>query len=63
MSFLLAHLSDAHMVYPRPNLAELIGKRVTGYVNWLYKRGAQHDMALLARPVTQTCARKSPITS
>lgn len=52
MSFLLAHLSDAHIgPIPRPNLAELLGKRVTGYVNWLYKRSAQHDMGVLARLV------------
>lgn len=48
MSFLLAHLSDAHIgPIPRPNLAELLGKRVTGYVNWLYKRAGQHDMGVL----------------
>lgn len=52
MAFLLAHLSDAHIgPIPRPNLAELVGKRVTGYVNWLYKRAAQHDMGVLARLV------------
>ncbi|MBM3563095.1 MAG: metallophosphoesterase [Alphaproteobacteria bacterium] len=52
MNFRLAHLSDAHIgPIPRPNLAELLGKRVTGYVNWLYKRGAQHDMGVLARIV------------
>ena len=52
MTFLLAHLSDAHIgPIPRPNLAELLGKRVTGYVNWLYKRAAQHDMGVLARLV------------
>lgn len=52
MSFLLAHLSDAHIgPIPRPNLAELLGKRVTGYVNWLYKRAGQHDMGVLARLV------------
>ncbi len=52
MTFLLAHLSDAHIgPIPRPNLAELLGKRVTGYVNWLYKRAAQHDMGVLERIV------------
>ncbi|WP_442753385.1 metallophosphoesterase family protein [Methylocystis sp. JAN1] len=52
MSFLLAHLSDAHIgPIPRPNLAELLGKRVTGYVNWLYKRAGQHDMGVLGRLV------------
>ena len=48
LTFLLAHLSDAHIgPIPRPNLAELLGKRVTGYVNWLYKRADQHDMGVL----------------
>ncbi len=58
MNFRLAHLSDAHIgPIPRPNLAELLGKRVTGYVNWLYKRGAQHDMGVLARIVADIKAQ------
>ncbi len=58
MTFRLAHLSDAHIgPIPRPNLAELLGKRVTGYVNWLYKRGAQHDMDVLARIVADIKAQ------
>ncbi len=58
MSFLLAHLSDAHIgPIPRPNLAELLGKRITGYVNWLHKRAAQHDMAVLARLVADLKAQ------
>ena len=52
MTFLLAHLSDAHIgPIPRPNLAQLLGKRATGYVNWLHKRAAQHDMDVLGRLV------------
>ncbi|QGM99287.1 metallophosphoesterase family protein [Methylocystis parvus] len=59
MSFLLAHLSDAHIgPIPRPNLAELLGKRVTGYVNWLYKRAAQHDMGVLRRLVEDMRAQR-----
>ena len=59
MSFLLAHLSDAHIgPIPRPNLAELIGKRVTGYANWLHKRAAQHDMSLLGQLVDDLLAQK-----
>jgi 3',5'-cyclic AMP phosphodiesterase CpdA len=59
LSFLLAHLSDAHIgPIPRPNLAELLGKRVTGYVNWLNKRAAQHDMEMLARLVEDIRAQK-----
>lgn len=59
MTFLLAHLSDAHIgPIPRPNLAELLGKRVTGYVNWLYKRAGQHDMGVLSRLVEDMKAQK-----
>lgn len=59
MSFLLAHLSDAHIgPIPRPNLHELLGKRVTGYVNWLYKRAGQHDMGVLARLVGDMRAQR-----
>ncbi len=59
MSFLLAHLSDAHIgPIPRPNLHELLGKRVTGYVNWLYKRAGQHDMGVLGRLVEDMRAQQ-----
>jgi 3',5'-cyclic AMP phosphodiesterase CpdA len=58
VSFVLAHLSDAHIgPIPRPNLAELLGKRITGYVNWLYKRADQHDMGVLARLVADMRAQ------
>ncbi len=47
MSFLLAHLSDAHIgPLPRPRARELLGKRLTGYVNWT-RRGRLHDMGVL----------------
>jgi 3',5'-cyclic AMP phosphodiesterase CpdA len=59
VNFLLAHLSDAHIgPIPRPNLAELLGKRVTGYVNWLYKRAGQHDMSVLGRLVEDMRAQR-----
>ena len=59
MKFRLAHLSDAHIgPIPRPNLAELLGKRVTGYVNWLYKRGDQHDMRVLGKIVADIRAQE-----
>ena len=59
VSFLLAHLSDAHIgPIPRPNLAELLGKRVTGYVNWLTKRAGQHDMEVLSRLVADMRAQQ-----
>jgi 3',5'-cyclic AMP phosphodiesterase CpdA len=50
MSFTLAHLSDPHLApLPAPRLAELIGKRVTGYLNWQYRRRFIHDAAALAK--------------
>ena len=51
MTFLLAHLSDAHIgPLPKPRARELLGKRLTGYINW-NRRGRLHDMAMLARLV------------
>ncbi len=48
MSFILAHLSDAHIgPIPRPHFSELLNKRLTGYMNWLYKRANQHAMSVL----------------
>ena len=52
MAFTLAHLSDPHLApLPEPRLAELIGKRVTGYINWQRKRRFIHDPAVLAKIV------------
>ncbi|HET9415353.1 MAG TPA: metallophosphoesterase [Pseudolabrys sp.] len=45
----LAHLSDPHLApLPAPRWRELIGKRVTGYVNWQRKRRFIHDPAALS---------------
>jgi 3',5'-cyclic AMP phosphodiesterase CpdA len=56
---LLAHLSDAHIgPIPRPRLRELLGKRATGYANWLHKRSRQHDMGLLKRLVEDLLAHE-----
>jgi len=56
---LLAHLSDAHIgPVPRPRLRELLGKRATGYANWLHKRQRLHDMGLLSRLVEDLRAQK-----
>lgn len=55
--FTLAHLSDPHLnPLPRVRLAELIGKRATGYANWLRSRRHVHDMALLDRVVADIAA-------
>jgi 3',5'-cyclic AMP phosphodiesterase CpdA len=47
-SFVLAHLSDAHLApLPEPGWLDLISKRITGYVNWQRKRRFIHDPAVL----------------
>jgi 3',5'-cyclic AMP phosphodiesterase CpdA len=56
--FTLAHLSDPHLApLPQPRWSELIGKRITGYINWQRKRRFIHDPAVLARIVTDTKAQ------
>jgi 3',5'-cyclic AMP phosphodiesterase CpdA len=46
--FLLAHLSDPHIPpLPEPPVAALIGKRITGYLNWKLRRGPHHQRAVL----------------
>ncbi|MCC6890469.1 MAG: metallophosphoesterase [Hyphomicrobiales bacterium] len=52
MSYLLAHLSDPHLApLPSWRIPELIGKRITGLVNWHRKRSAMHRPEVLARIV------------
>lgn len=47
--FRFAHLTDPHVgPLPRPALRHLLGKRITGYVNWRRGRRQAHDMDLLA---------------
>jgi 3',5'-cyclic AMP phosphodiesterase CpdA len=58
--FVLAHLSDPHLApLPRPRIAELASKRLTGYVNWLRKRRAVHRSDVLAT-ITGDLARAPP---
>ncbi len=53
MPFVLAHLSDAHIgPLPRARWRDLIGKRLTGYINWKRGRASAHDMDVLAAIVT-----------
>jgi 3',5'-cyclic AMP phosphodiesterase CpdA len=57
VTFLLAHLSDAHIgPLPRPHARELLGKRLTGYVNWS-RRGRLQNMAVLGSLVDDMKAR------
>ena len=41
--FVLAHLSDPHLPpMPRPRVRDLLGKRITGYLNWQIRRAPHH---------------------
>jgi 3',5'-cyclic AMP phosphodiesterase CpdA len=58
LSFRLAHLSDAHIgPLPQPLRRELIGKRLTGYLNW-QRRDKLHSMELLGQLVADIHAHK-----
>jgi 3',5'-cyclic AMP phosphodiesterase CpdA len=47
-AFTLAHLSDPHLApLPRPRLRELLGKRATGYFNWVRNRHLIHSRPML----------------
>lgn len=59
MSLTLAHLSDAHIgPLPQPRRHELVGKRLTGYLNWTRARVHAHDMSLLAALVADMKAQR-----
>jgi 3',5'-cyclic AMP phosphodiesterase CpdA len=59
MRFVLAHVSDVHIgPLPRPRARELMGKRLTGYLNWTRGRHRIHDMAVLARLVGDMKAQR-----
>jgi 3',5'-cyclic AMP phosphodiesterase CpdA len=46
--FTLAHLSDPHLgPLPQPRLAQLLGKRITGFLSWTVQRRAIHDGPVL----------------
>ncbi|MDX7950576.1 metallophosphoesterase [Lichenihabitans sp. Uapishka_5] len=63
MTFLLAHLSDAHIgPLPTPRYRDLLGKRLTGYINW-NRRSKLHDMAVLARLVDDMRAQNPDHTA
>lgn len=56
--FTLAHLSDPHLApLPTPRWSELLGKRITGYINWQRRRRFVHDPAVLNAIVTDLQAQ------
>jgi 3',5'-cyclic AMP phosphodiesterase CpdA len=55
--FRIAHLSDPHLgPLPPMRLADLAGKRLTGFLNWHQTRKRIHDMAALRRLVADISA-------
>lgn len=58
-AFTLAHLSDVHLPpLPRPELGELLGKRMLGYLNWTRNRHRIHQRDVLDAVVTDMLAQK-----
>ena len=56
--FTLAHLSDPHLPMPVARPLDLIGKRVTGYLNWWRHRAHLHLPQALAGIVADIKAQK-----
>lgn len=56
--FTLAHLSDPHLPMPPARAVELLGKRVTGYVNWWRRRAQLHVPEALAAIVADIKRQK-----
>lgn len=56
--FTLAHLSDPHLApLPKPRWTELVGKRLTGYINWQRRRRFIHDSSVLSAIVADLKAQ------
>ena len=56
--FTLAHLSDPHLPMPTARPLDLLGKRVTGYLNWWRHRVHLHVPEALAGIVADIKAQK-----
>jgi 3',5'-cyclic AMP phosphodiesterase CpdA len=58
MTFVLAHLSDPHLApLPTPQLFELAGKRLGGFIHWQHTRRHRHLTAVLDRIVDDITSR------
>ncbi|MGL4728940.1 MAG: metallophosphoesterase family protein [Bosea sp. (in: a-proteobacteria)] len=56
--FTLAHLSDPHLSpVPFVSWRALMNKRLTGYLNWRYRRSHIHDMAVLDKVLNDIAAQ------
>jgi 3',5'-cyclic AMP phosphodiesterase CpdA len=62
--FTLAHISDPHLAPdPGPRLAELIGKRALGHLNWRLRRHKRHRPAALEVLVEDLAAQPKDHTA
>jgi 3',5'-cyclic AMP phosphodiesterase CpdA len=58
-AFTLAHLSDPHLPpLPAPRLADLVGKRALGYLNWTRNRRKFHQRDVLDALVSDMLAQR-----
>lgn len=60
----LAHISDIHLSpMPEVALSDLVGKRVTGYLNWKLKRHGELNSETLTRLVAHMQEQKADFTA
>ena len=60
----LAHISDIHLSpMPEVGLRDLVGKRITGFLNWKLKRHGEMNVDTLARLVSHMQEQKADFTA
>jgi 3',5'-cyclic AMP phosphodiesterase CpdA len=60
----LAHISDIHLSpLPEVALSDLVGKRITGFLNWKLKRHGEMNVETLARLVAHMQEQKADFTA
>lgn len=56
----IVHLSDPHLgPLPQVQIRDLIGKRISGYLNWRFRRAHLHDMPMLGQLVADALAQQA----
>ncbi|NMA98657.1 MAG: metallophosphoesterase [Phyllobacteriaceae bacterium] len=60
----LAHISDIHLSpLPQVGLSDLVGKRITGFLNWKLKRHGEMNVGTLASLVAHMQAQNADFTA
>src|SRR5690606_24163917 len=60
----LAHISDIHLSpLPEVGLSDLVGKRITGFLNWKLKRHGEMNVGTLARLVEHMQSQNADFTA